>query len=145
MNSPVLATQETPDRVHRQVKVGVGALVLAVGAVLALNFVVGLSNGPATVPRMTFENPTVYGLDIEVSRGTDTGWTSAGSVRRQSTAEVREVIDQGDVWLLRFDSQGQTGGTLRLTRAELGASGWRVTIPAEVGMRLAEAGAPPTP
>ncbi len=145
MNRPAVVQQEHPDRVRRQVGLGLGALVLAVGTVLVLNFVVGLSAGPSTVPRITFENPTSYGLDIEVSPDTDTGWTSAGSVRQQSTADVREVIDQGDVWLFRFDSQGQTGGELRLTRAELEASGWRVSIPIDVGARLAEAGAPPTP
>lgn len=145
MSRPAVVQQEHPDRVRRQVGLGVGALVLAVSAVLVINFVVGLSDGPTMVPRITFENPTIYGLDIEVSPGTDTGWTSAGSVRQQSTGDVREVIDQGDVWRFRFDSQGETGGELRVTRAELEASGWRVSIPVEVGTRLAEAGAPPTP
>jgi len=58
---------------------------------------------------------------------------------------VAEVIDQGEVWLFRFDSQGSSGGELRLTRAELEASDWTVVVPAEVGTRLAQAGAPPTP
>ena len=105
----------------------------------------GLSSGPKTVSRITFENPTVYALDIEVSPGTGTGWMSAGSVRQKSTADVHEVVDQGDVWLFRFDSQGGTGGELRLTRAELEDTAWRVTIPKEVGTRLAGSGAPPTP
>ena len=73
------------------------------------------------------------------------GWTSAGSVRQLSTADVQEVIDQGDVWQFRFDSQGMSGGQLRLTRAELESAGWHIAIPVEVGTRLAEAGAPPTP
>jgi hypothetical protein len=55
------------------------------------------------------------------------------------------VVDQGEVWLFRFDSQGKTGGELRLNRSELEASGWRIAIPDEVGTRLADAGAPPTP
>jgi hypothetical protein len=126
-------------------QLGLGVAGLALLTALALAFVAGLSGGPSTVARITFENPTVYALDIEVSPGTGTGWTSAGSVRQGSTAVVQEVVDQGDVWLFRFDSQGETGGQLRLSRAELEASGWRVAIPAEVGTRLAEAGAPPTP
>ena len=112
---------------------------------VALTSLVGLSGGPSTVPRLTFENPTAYAIDIEVSAGSSSGWTSAGSVRQRSTADVTEVIDQGDVWLFRFDSQGETGGELRLTRSELEASGWRIVIPTEVGARLIEAGAPPTP
>ena len=42
-------------------------------------------------------------------------------------------------------SQGETGGEVRLSRSELEGSGWRIVIPAEVGTRLADAGAPPTP
>ncbi|MDQ4089069.1 MAG: hypothetical protein M3163_02010, partial [Actinomycetota bacterium] len=68
-----------------------------------------------------------------------------GFARQNATTEVHEVTDQGDVWVFRFDSQGATGGELRLTRAQLEASGWTVSIPAEVGRRLADAGAPPTP
>ena len=145
MTPPTVVEPDTSTRVRRGLGLGVAALVLAVAAAVGLTSLVGLSSGPSTVSRITFENPTVYALDIEVSPGTGTGWTSAGSVRQKSTAEVHEVIDQGDVWLFRFDSQGATGGELRLSRGELEASGWTVSIPAEVGSRLAETGAPPTP
>ena len=55
---------------------------------------------------------------------------------------MNEVTDQGYVWLFRFDSQDQTGGELRLTRSEPEAADWQIVIPADVGTRLAEAGAP---
>lgn len=145
MNPPTMVEPDAPNRVRRGLGLGVAALALALATAIALTFLVGLSSGPGTVSRITFENPTAYALDIEVSPGTGAGWTSAGSVRQKSTAEVHEVIDQGDIWLFRFDSQGATGGELRLTRAELEASGWTVFVPAEVGERLADAGAPPTP
>jgi hypothetical protein len=145
MNPPTVVQPDTPNRVHHRLGLGAAVLVLGLAMAIGLTFVADLSGGPGTVPRITFENPTVYGLDIEVSPGSGTGWTSAGSVRQESTADVEEVIDQGDVWLFRFDSQGASGGELRLTRAELEASGWTVAIPAEVGKRLADAGAPPTP
>jgi hypothetical protein len=146
MNPPTVVQPGTARR-HRRRSLGLGvaAAVLGVAAVVGVTYLVGLSAGPKTVPRITFENPTGYALDIEVSSGPGDGWTSAGSVRQRSTAEVTEVIDHGDVWLFRFDSQGASGGELRLSRAELEASGWRVAIPAEVGARLAGAGAPPTP
>jgi hypothetical protein len=145
MNPPTAVRPDTANRARRHL--GLGAVVVAVvlATAIALTFLVDLSAGPATVPRITFENPTPYALDIEVSPGTSTGWTSAGSVRQQSTAEVREVVDQGDVWVFRFDGQGASGGEVRMTRSELEASGWRVAIPVEVGSRLAEAGAPPNP
>lgn len=145
MNPPTVVQPETSDRARRHLGVGLIVGVLGLLTAVALTFLVGLSSGPATIPRITFENPTVYALDIEVSPGTATGWTSAGSVRQGSTADVAEVIDQGDVWLFRFDSQGSSGGEVRLTRAELEAADWTVAIPAEVGARLAKAGAPPTP
>ena len=145
MTPPTIVEPDTSNQARRRLGLGVALLVLAIAAAVGLTSLVGLSSGPGTVSRITFENPTVYALDIEVSPGTGTGWTSAGSVRQKSTAEVHEVLDQGDVWLFRFDSQGATGGDLRLTRAELEAAGWTVAIPPEVGTRLAEAGAPPTP
>jgi hypothetical protein len=145
MNPPTVLRPGTTKPVHRRLGVTVAAVLVGLAAAIGLTSVVGLSSGPKTVARITFENPTAYALDIEVSSGAAGGWTSAGSVRQKSTAEVSEVIDHGDVWVFRFDSQGQSGGELRLTRAELEASGWRVSIPAEIGDRLAHAGAPPNP
>ena len=145
MNPPTVVRPGTTKPVHRRLGIALAAAVVGLAAAIGLTSIVGLSSGPKTVARITFENPTDYALDIEVSSGTAGGWTSAGSVRQKSTAEVSEVIDQGDVWVFRFDSQGESGGELRLSRTELEASGWRVSIPAEVGARLARAGAPPNP
>lgn len=145
MNPPTAVRPDTSKRNRRHFGLAVAAVVVGLGVTIGLTSLVGLSSGPTTVARITFENPTVYALDIEASSGAAGGWTSAGSVRQRSTAEVSEVIDQGDVWVFRFDSQGASGGELRLSRSELEAAGWRVSIPAEVGARLAAAGAPPTP
>ncbi|HET7719777.1 MAG TPA: hypothetical protein VFK43_07410 [Acidimicrobiales bacterium] len=144
MNPPTALRPNTSPRTRRHLGLAVAAVVVGLAAAVGLTSLVGLSSGPKTVARITFENPTAYALDVEVSSGAG-GWTSAGSVRQKSTAQVSEVIDQGDVWVFRFDSQGATGGELRLSRTELEAAGWRVSIPAEVGARLAAAGAPPTP
>lgn len=145
MNPPTVVRPDTSARTRRHIGLAVAAVVAGLAVALGLTSLVGLSSGPETVARITFENPTAYALDIEVSSGAAGGWTSAGSVRQRSTGEVSEVIDQGDVWVFRFDSQGASGGQLQLSRTELEAAGWRVSIPAEVGARLATAGAPPTP
>ena len=145
MNPPTVVRPGTTTPVHRRLGIAVVAVVLGLAVAIGLTFLVGLSSGPKTVARITFENPTAYALDIEVSSGREGGWTSAGSVRQKSTAEVSEVIDQGEVWVFRFDSQGHSGGELRLSRSELEASGWRVSIPDEVSARLTRAGAPPNP
>ena len=145
MNPPTTIEPRTAAANRRRITLGLGILALATATVIGLTVLVGLSGGPATVASITFENPTAYALGIEVSPGEGRGWTSAGFVRQKSTAVVEEIGDQGDVWLFRFDSQGQTGGELRLTRSELEAAGWRVVIPETVGQRLADTGAPPTP
>ena len=145
MNPPTAVRPGTSKPVHHRLGLAAAAIVVGLAAAIGLTSLVGLSSGPKTVARITFDNPTDYALDIEVSSGAAGGWTSAGSVRQKSTAEVVEVIDQGEVWVFRFDSQGESGGELQLSRTELEASGWRVSIPAEVGARLARTGAPPTP
>ena len=145
MNPPTVTEPQAPNPSPARVGVLVAVAALAVTAAVALASLVDLGGRRATVPRLIYENPTVYALDVEVSPGPGHGWTSAGFVGQRSTGVVEEVPDQGDVWLFRFDSQGETGGELRLSRAELEGAGWKVTIPAEVGRRLAELGAPPTP
>lgn len=145
MNPPTTVEPTTSAGARRRFTLVLGVLVLSVAIVVALTSVVGLSGGPGTVGRITVENPTPYALDIEVSPGTGTGWVSAGFVRQKSTAVVEEIADQGDVWVFRFDSQGQTGGEVRFTRPELEATGWRIVVPDDVATRLAEAGAPPSP
>ena len=145
MNPPTAVRADTSKPAHHRAGIAVALVIVGIAAAIGLTSFVGLSSGPKTVARITFENPTAYALDIEVSSGTAGGWTSAGSVRQRSSAEVSEVIDQGDVWVFRFDSQGETGGELQFSRTELEASGWRVSIPTEVGARLAQTGAPPSP
>ena len=145
MNNPTVVEPDIPTRVHRRLGIGIGVIVVALAIAFGLTSLLDLSGGPGTISRITFENPTVYALDIEVTSGPGAGLTSAGSVRQKSTADVFEVLDQGDVWIFRFDSQGATGGEVRLSRTELEATGWKVRIPDEVGKRLADAGAPPTP
>ena len=145
MNPPTVVRTDTQKPAHHRLGIAVAVVIVGVATAIGLTYVVGLSSGPKTVARITFENPTVYALEIEVGSGAGGGWASAGSVRQKSTTDVSEVIDQGDVWVFRFDSQGKSGGELRLSRTELEASGWRVSIPDEVGSRLAAAGAPPNP
>jgi hypothetical protein len=145
MNPPTVLRPETPGRSRRRFGLGLGVVALLVAGAVAMTFLVGLSSGPGTVARITYDNPTVYGLGVEVSSEAESGWVFAGFVAPRSTGVAEDVIDQGDVWLFRFDSQGEIGGEVRLTRAELEAANWQVTVPAHVGARLAELGAPPTP
>ena len=145
MNQPAVVRPDTPERTQLSMGMGLVAAAVVVVAVLAMALVARLSSGPSTVRPLTIENPTAYALDVEVRAAADSAWTSAGFVPQRSTAVVEEVVDQGAVWVFRFDSQGRSGGELQMTRSELEDAGWRVTVPADVGKRLAESGAPPTP
>ena len=145
MSPPTTLRPDAPGRSRRTVTLGLAGIAAGLAVVVGLTFLVGLSEGPDTVPRITFVNPTVYSLDVSITPGTGGASSPAGFVPKESTAVIEEVADQGDVWIFRFDGQGESGGELRLTRQQLESHGWRVEIPAEVGQRLADAGAPPTP
>jgi hypothetical protein len=117
------------------------ALVAVVAGAIAPRVFVDES----TVARISFENPTVYAINIKVSGARRDGWLPLGRAERGTTTQFDNVIDQGAVWILHFDSQGRDVGELRLTREVLMRSGWKVVIPTSVGEALASDGAPPTP
>lgn len=119
---------------------------LAVAAVVPVLVTVstGVLDVPATVERVTFENPTVYDLSISVSDDGH-GWMRVATVGAGSSQFADEVIDQGEAWRFRFGGQARSGGEITISRDDLVASGWHLTIPTDVGERLADAGAPPSP
>jgi hypothetical protein len=113
----------------------VGLLLLAV--------VGGACAGPPpTVERITIANSTEYDIDVDVTGQDRQGWLPLAIVDARSEDAVEGVIDQGDVWIFRFEHSGDSIDELRLTREELEGSGWRVEIPAEVGQHLQELGRP---
>ncbi len=98
-----------------------------------------------TVDHISFVDSTVYAIDVEVTGARRDGWLPLVRAERGTTTLVEDVIEQGDVWIFRFQSQGREAGELRLDRDELIRAGWTVRIPTSVGERLALSGAPPTP
>lgn len=105
----------------------------------------GLFDVPETVERITFANPTVYDITVSISDTDGTRWLPVTTVEHGSTKAVFDVIDQGDVWSLRFDAQARSGGELVQPRSDLVASQWTVDVPDDVEERLRRAGAPPSP
>jgi hypothetical protein len=112
---------------------GLYVLALVVAACSAL---------PCTVERITIANSTEYDIDVEVTGQDGQGWLPLAIVEARSEEGVEDVINQGEVWIFRFEHFGDSVGELRLTRGELEGSGWRVEIPPEVGQRLQELGRP---
>ena len=105
----------------------------------------GLFTSPPTVDRITFENPTVYDISVSISDADGSRWLPVTTIEHGGTKSVFDVIDQGEVWRLRFRAQGRAGGELVESRSHLVALEWTVDVPADVEARLRRATAPPSP
>jgi hypothetical protein len=120
-------------------------LLIALGTVLFLSVAPRVLASPPHVSRVSFVNKTGYAIDVDVTGAQRDGMTLLGTAQQKGPTVVYEVIDQGDTWIFHFVSQGQDGGELRLSRADLARSAWQVAIPQSVGEQLAREGAPTSP
>jgi hypothetical protein len=114
------------------------------GSIAAMVLLAGCSGRPNTVDRITLVNPTEYDIHVHVTGRGERIWLPVAIVQARSAVVVEDVIDQGDRWTFRFLYTGEPLEETSLTREELGRSGWRVVIPEELGVRLAERGEPPS-
>lgn len=128
-----------PRPVVRQVARIVPLILLSVVAVVVVSW---LLRGPAFVDRVTIGNPTAFDVDVDVA-GADGRLLDLRYVTAGETVVVRDVIDQGDVWIFHFSYGGTDAGTLRMERPRLEQDDWTVAIPAVVENRLEAAGHEP--
>ena len=135
-------TTHSPDRPKLRVQWWIPALLVVV--LIATIMPRLLANTP-TVPEITLVNRTKYAMHVQATDSARDGWTGMGTVERQDTTVVRDVVDQGSEWIFHFESQGVDGGEVRYGENDLVRSGWKVVIPESVGERLAGQGATPTP
>ncbi|MGH9222589.1 MAG: hypothetical protein ACRD2W_02030 [Acidimicrobiales bacterium] len=120
-------------------------LAAAVGAVLLVAVVmVPAQRLPSFADRITVVNPSHYHIEVDVRGGSDRTWFSLGGYSPESTRTSYQVIDQGSRWVFRFTAGGRDGGDMIVTRGQLQASRWRVTIPDDVANRLAAQGVTPS-
>ena len=119
------------------------AIVIAIVAVMVIGIV--LLSGPARVGHLTVDNPTDYDVSIQLAPSTNGAWLPLAVVGVHSTREFQDVVDQGDTWVFRFRAQGQDAGDLTVTKADLEAAGWHVTVPATVVTQLQQLGVPTSP
>lgn len=118
-------------------------LIGALAALALVVLVMRLFTETSYIERIAFENPTAYDLSIEAGGPDRGGWLAIATARRESTTVAEEVLDIGDEWVFRFSAQGESGGEVRLTRAQLASDDWRVCIPERVGQQLQAVAAPP--
>jgi len=131
-----------PRRIEQLAHSDTFAIAIASAVAVALGF--AFLQSPATVDTISIHNPTSYDIAVEV-RGTDGGWMPLSTVRRHTTTDVVDVIDQGGTWTFRLRAQGRSGGQLHLERDALEAAAWAVEIPSGVEAVLHDAGAPLPP
>ena len=117
-------------------------VVLAVLALVGFVAVSLLIPSPGTVDHVTIKNGTEFDLNIDATSASHDGWTPVGIALAHADTNMREIIDHGDVWIFRFSGQGHDAGQLRITRSDLAASNWSLTVPASVAQQLRDAGVP---
>lgn len=119
-------------------------IVLAIVAVIGFVAVSMLVPSPHTVDRVTIKNGSEFDINVEATNASHDGWTPVGIALAHADTEINDIVDEGDVWIFRFTSQGRDAGELRVARSDLEANDWALSVPASVVQRLRDAGAPPS-
>jgi len=97
------------------------------------------------IDRVTVDNATAYPANVGVTSSDRDGWLLLGLVDANSVMTVEHVVDQGDLWIFRFDYLGKHEVEIRVSRQELERSKWRVEVPENFEQALQEMGIRPPP
>jgi hypothetical protein len=97
------------------------------------------------VDEVTVVNDTDYSANVDVTGRARDGWVDLTAVQPDSTTTVEEVIDQGEVWIFRFDYVGKHEEEVEVTRGELERNDWTVEVPESFEQRLHDLDVPPPP
>jgi hypothetical protein len=132
----------------RQVPAGAKARTLALlasGVLVAIAFAaMTAADSPGHVERVTVDNPHEWAANVDVAGIDKNVWVGLGTVDRQTTHTLEEVLDQGRQWRFRFSYGGAEGGEVAISRSELERKGWRVEIPDTFEERMRAAGLAPS-
>ena len=129
--------------IGRYVRADAVAIIIAIASVLVVGLIVLAE--PARISHLTVTNSSEYDVAIELTSGESGTWLPFAVVGQRSTREFQDVLDQGDTWVFAFRSQGRDGGEMTLSRADLAAAGWNVTVPEATVEQVRGDGAPPSP
>ena len=128
-----------PTGLRRYFSFPIIAIIVVVAVLMAASL--DLLDEPNHVSRVTIANPSEYALDVAVTSGGRHGGLALSGVPVGATRDFHDVLDQGNTWVFSFRAQGRDGGEMSMTRADLDASGWNITVPGQVLDRLRAAGA----
>ena len=73
------------------------------------------------------------------------GWLLLTTVEPQSTTTVEEVINQGEMWIFRFDYVGKYDQEVEMSRRQLEQDDWTIEVPRSFEQRLRELDFSPPP
>jgi hypothetical protein len=101
--------------------------------------------GSGFVDEVTIVDDTAYSVNVDVTDAERNGWLDLTTVGRESTRTVEEVIDQGEVWLFRFDYVDIHQEEVEVSRGELKQNDGTIEVTRGFQQRLRELAVPPPP
>ena len=111
---------------------------------IALTLLTACSS-PSFVEQIEFVNQGDFPAEIQISNADGSGWLPIGLVQGDAEKTFRQVIDQGDTWIFRFDYLEEHIEEVQMSRSELVDSDWTVEVPDEFERSLHEMGFSPPP
>jgi hypothetical protein len=126
--SPVATTQWPPTRPATRASAPVVVIAVLTAAVVGLGLLPHMDTAPH-VDAVTFENPNAVEVNVDVTDEQLGGWVGVGPVEAEESETIEEVYDPGAVWVFRFLAPGLGGDQVEMTREDLEAADWQVTVP----------------
>lgn len=103
---------------------------------IAVSLLLASCSDVSFVDEVTIVNQTEYPAHVEVTDQNRDGWLGLTVVDAHSTSAVAETIDQGEVWIFRFDYVGKHHELVEVSRRELERNDWTVEVPATFEQQL---------
>jgi hypothetical protein len=123
---------------------GVGMRRLVAGVSTSI-LVLSACSSASFVDELSIVNNTEYSANVEVTDGDRNGWLALNHVEPESTTVVEGVIDQGEVWIFRFDYLGRYRVEVEVSSRALAQSDWSIEVPQSFEQDLRDMGVPPPP
>jgi len=103
---------------------------------IAVSLLLASCSDVSFVDEVTIVNQTEYPAHVEVTNRNRDGWLGLTVVDAHSTSAVAETIDQGEVWIFRFDYLGKHHELVEISKRELERNDWTVEVPAAFEQQL---------
>ena len=117
--------------------------VAAVGACVLLGG--AACSDVSFVDEVTIVNDTEYPANVDVTGKERDGWLELTPVEPRSTTSVEDVIDQGEMWIFRFDYLGKHEEEVEISGRELARNDWSIEVPQSFEQRLRDLDVLPPP